>query len=127
MLIESAGVYSLWMVIVLVFAVIEHPLYPTFYDIATELYGLSTMLISVRVGLGWAIGNGGQVVKRLPTTARSDYPSSNQNSNWKPASSLGGQGKVVVGEEDEDDKKPNGEGKSLVKRLLSYNEPPNHV
>lgn len=63
------------MITVLGLLIAGHPLYIIFYDIATQLYGLSTMLISVRVGLGWATGESGR------TMAQSE-----RISTWRPAS-----------------------------------------
>lgn len=76
-LVESAAIYSLWMITLVGLVAAAHPLYITFYDIATELYGVSTMLISVRVGLGWATGDSGRTMG-----AESDYP---RVSGWRPA------------------------------------------
>lgn len=64
------------MITVLGLLIAKHPLYIIFYDIATQLYGVSTMLISVRVGLGWATGEGGR-------TMQSDMQ---RVSTWRPAS-----------------------------------------
>lgn len=50
------------MITILGLLIANHPLYIHFYDVATELYGVCTMLISVRVGLGWAIGEGGRTM-----------------------------------------------------------------
>jgi hypothetical protein len=45
------------MVVVFIFAAMDNPLCVTLYDIGTELYGVTTMFISVRVGLGWTFEN----------------------------------------------------------------------
>ncbi|KAJ3559823.1 hypothetical protein NP233_g11168 [Leucocoprinus birnbaumii] len=76
-MVESAAIYSLWMVTTVGLVAVGHPLYITFYDIATELYGVSTMLISVRVGLGWATGDSGRTMD-----VESEY---GRVSGWRPA------------------------------------------
>lgn len=81
-LVESAGIYSLWMITVLGFVIAAHPLYITFYDISTELYGVSTMLISVRVGLGWATGDSSRTMDAESESTRV--------SAWRPPTVPGG-------------------------------------
>ncbi|KAF9452075.1 hypothetical protein P691DRAFT_772549 [Macrolepiota fuliginosa MF-IS2] len=74
-LVESAALYSFWMATVLGLLIARHPFYIDSYDIATELYGLCTMLISVRVGLGWATGD----------AERTMQSNMQRVSSWRPA------------------------------------------
>jgi hypothetical protein len=62
------------MITVLGLVIKLNPLYIDFYDISTELYGVSTMFISVRVGLGWATGESAVDASRMSTWKAATLP-----------------------------------------------------
>ncbi|KAF9452074.1 hypothetical protein P691DRAFT_267031 [Macrolepiota fuliginosa MF-IS2] len=63
--VESAGIYTIWTFILLaVVSLKDLTLWSFLLPISPSLYGCAMMLISVRLGLGWALGLGGQAAKK---------------------------------------------------------------
>lgn len=67
-LIESAAIYTIWNLAYLIAGLGFHSkIALTFLDCMSEIYGISVMLINVRVGLGWT-RNGERAAVSLPGT-----------------------------------------------------------
>ncbi|KAJ3559824.1 hypothetical protein NP233_g11167 [Leucocoprinus birnbaumii] len=61
--VESAAIYTIWTCILLGIVAENRTLWSLLLPVSPSLFGCTMMLISVRLGLGWALGLGGQAAK----------------------------------------------------------------